>query len=158
YFTSHRASSRTLSPPDMSRKVPAPRPPQPIRAPPNVSLGGVWPGPPSTCRGTMVNTADAAAAPRRKLRRVTFRFRRVIGSAPLREKPLPHGLNPRLSPARAGVKSAGGRPSRLGCAVVEEVKGLLARAQRLFPHFSTDPQRLASRPAPFSRILPQEPL
>src|SRR5262245_22363790 len=64
----------------MVLKVPEPRPPTPMRAPPNESLGGVYPGPPSTCRGTMVKVADAAAAPFRKLRRVTFRRCRVTDS------------------------------------------------------------------------------
>ena len=50
-------------------------PPMPMPAMLSFSLGGVLPGPPSTCRGTMEKAAAAAAPPRKFLRVVkTLRF------------------------------------------------------------------------------------
>src|SRR5262245_44943342 len=52
----------------MSAKVPPPRPPQPIRAAPKVSLGATYPRP-RTWRGTMLKTAGSAAEAARNSRR-----------------------------------------------------------------------------------------
>src|SRR6185312_5703394 len=48
---------------------PPPMPPAPMPATFSRSLGGVCPGPPNTCRGTIVNAAAAPAAVERKARR-----------------------------------------------------------------------------------------
>jgi len=50
---------------------PPPWPPEPIAAMFSRWLGGVWPGPPRTCRGTMVSVAAAATVAVRKSRRDT---------------------------------------------------------------------------------------
>ena len=56
----------------------APWPPMPMPAMLSFSLGGVWPGPPSTCRGTMVNAAAASPPRSRVLREMAFGFVRVF--------------------------------------------------------------------------------
>jgi hypothetical protein len=45
-----------------------------------ISLGGVWPAPPSTWRGTMATVAIAAMELQRKLRRVSGFWVFMIGS------------------------------------------------------------------------------
>jgi hypothetical protein len=49
-----------------------PMPPVPMTARVTVSLGGLWPGPPRTRRGTIVSEAAAATAPPMNRRLVTF--------------------------------------------------------------------------------------
>src|SRR5689334_20743808 len=61
-----------------SRTFSRPRPPTPITATLTLSLGARCPGPPRTCRGTIVNTPAAAAPARRKWRRET----RLVGFIP----------------------------------------------------------------------------
>jgi hypothetical protein len=56
-------------------------PPVPITARVRISLGGVWPGPPRTCLGTMATVAIAAMELRRKLRRVSGLWEFMIESA-----------------------------------------------------------------------------
>ena len=48
--------------PEALRTSPEPMPPTPMAATLSFSLGGVWPGPPSTCRGTIRAAAAAPAA------------------------------------------------------------------------------------------------
>ena len=70
-LTLHLASILTPGP-RLPKRL-GPRSPQPIRAPPNVSLGATCPGPPRTCRGTISGAAMMAVV-FKKLRRLILRL------------------------------------------------------------------------------------
>ena len=93
--------------------VPGPRPPQPISAPPNFSLGGVSPRP-RTCRGTMLAAATPAAVPCEKspASHASFRFvHRSTSHSAVTDFPTPL-VRPRAAPSYARAETWPHEPLR----------------------------------------------